>query len=86
MSLIEDISPSEGLSSSYERDVLIFYGSLDSSGGPARPVDANAQIEVGMGISSAGDQNNDGYEDILLGGCTGYCNDNNIYLFYGAPN
>ena len=52
--------------------------------------DADATFQgLSRGVSAAGDQNQDGYEDILVGGnsCnTYYCNSTDIYLFYGAPN
>ena len=63
----------------------LFYGPLsmptDSYGSPraATLQDADATFGVGGGVSTAGDQNQDGYEDILIGKET-------IYLFFGAPN
>ena len=74
----------------------LFYGPLTmptySNGDPrpANPSDVDASFEnLRYGVSSAGDQNQDGYEDILVGGVCANCNgDNyyNIYMFYGAPN
>ena len=85
---------------------FIFYGPLqtyvDSSQIPrdANSSDADAVFpHLGTGIRNAGDQNQDGFDDILIGG---YCNIQNhtdtslpgvcgvdlknIYLFYGAEN
>ena len=67
-------------------DSVLFYGPLtpptDSNGDPRIAIysDVDATFEnLRYGVSSAGDQNQDGYEDIWVGGGT-------IHLFYGAPN
>ena len=79
---------------------FLFYGELirptDSNvdAVPARIAHADATIQTGeSGAANAGDQNLDGYEDLLIGG---YCPNNiyplagrgddyPIYLFHGAP-
>ena len=72
----------------------LFYGPFtelfDSNGSsrPSRPEDSDATFsDMGGGASKAGDQNQDGYADLLIGGCHDYsCSSDSIYLFYGAPN
>ena len=67
----------------------LFYGSLqeytDSSGNPrdARSFDADATFGHYHGVANAGDQNQDGYDDLMVGGASP---SRSIYLFFGAPN
>ena len=62
---------------------VLFYGNLvaPSSGDPATILEADAVFSgTAYGVGNAGDQNLDGYDDILLRAETG----NDIYLFLGA--
>ena len=69
---------------------LLFYGGLpqftDGNGTSrdCRSNDADATFtSTQIGVANAGDQNEDGYEDLLI---RGYGSNNHIHLFYGADN
>ncbi|MAA80072.1 MAG: hypothetical protein CL916_12525, partial [Deltaproteobacteria bacterium] len=72
---------------------FLFYGALqsytDSNGNPRDPrsSDAEAVIEFGntlyRGVQNAGDQNQDGFDDFLIGG---NYQKTEIYLFFGGEN
>ena len=79
-------------SSSNTGDGYLFYGMLmlstDNNGDPrnARPDDSDATfLGPKRGVTAVGDQNQDGYEDILVGGNQG-SGSTDIYVFYGAPS
>ena len=72
-------------------DTTLFYGELpeynDGNGASrtCRSNDAHATFNsTNQGVANAGDQNNDGFEDLLVKGQG--LSDGNIYLFYGADN
>ena len=61
-------------------------GQTDSSGNARDALISDADATFGghySGVANAGDQNQDGYDELMVGGES---NGKSIYLFYGAPN
>jgi hypothetical protein len=73
-----------------EGNVNVFYGSSDSQGNEFWGMEIDqAEANFGSAVSTAGDVNNDGYDDVIIGAPffdNGQTNEGRAYVYHGSAS